>query len=310
MSDLRYREENSKLALGEFFARQGGIGLNCYSKIMMKGLVMKKVLLLIVCLAFVGVTIAEEKPVNLLKSLQRHSFEIGPDFYYFKYEEPGFMKDTGVFYGVQGAYTYREWVPTFPTDEADLKWMLRVEARFDVGTVDYDGSLQDGTPYEVDNISDNSGEFRLLLGMDFPKATVVDTIYLGVGNRFLNDDGSSDPHGYDRRANYLYVPVGFKTLRNLAGNWLLATTAEFDVFIRGKQTSDLHDFGYGTIRNRQNSGYGMRGSVGFEYTGKDMDVSIEPFIRYWNIADSEVYRGWIEPKNNTTEIGLDFIFRF
>ncbi len=255
---------------------------------MMKGLVMKKVLLLSVCLVFVGVAIAEEKPVNLLKSLHRHSWEIGPDAYYFQYKEPGYMKDTGYFYGVQAAYTYREWVPTFPTDEADYKWMLRVEGRFDVGTVDYDGALTDGTPYTVDNISNNSGEFRLLLGMDFPKATAVDTIYLGVGNRFLNDDGSSDPHGYDRRANYLYVPVGFKTLRNLVGNWLLATTAEFDVFIRGKQTSSMEKFGYGTIHDRQNSGYGMRGSVGFEYTGKDMDVSIEPFIRYWNIARSEV----------------------
>ncbi len=281
---------------------------------MMKGLVMKKVLLLIVCIAFVSVAIAEEKPVNLLKSLQRSSWEIGPDAYYFQYKEPGYMKETGYFYGVQAAYTYREWVPTFPTDEADYKWMLRVEGRFDMGVVDYDGALSDEaeTPYKVSNISNNSGEFRLLVGMDFPKATVVDTIYAGIGNRFLNDDGSSDPAGYDRRANYLYVPVGFKTLRNLAGNWLLAMTAEFDIFLRGRQTSDLQDFGYGTIRSRQNSGYGMRGSVGFEYTGKDMDVSIEPFIRYWKIADSELDStySWIEPENNTTEIGLDFIFRF
>ena len=176
--------------------------------------------------------------------------------------------------------------------------------------VDYDGSLSDGTPYKIDNISDNSGEFRLLLGMDFPKATAVDTIYTGVGNRFLNDDGGSDPAGYDRRANYIYLPLGFTTLRNLTGNWLMSANAEFDVLITGNQTSSLGDFGYGTIHNKQNSGYGMRGSVGFEYTGKDMDVSIEPFIRYWNIADSEVVRGWYEPKNNATEIGLDFIFRF
>jgi hypothetical protein len=72
----------------------------------------------------------------------------------------------------------------------------------------------------------------------------------------------------------------------------------------------MDKFGYGTIHNRQNSGYGLRGSVGFEYTGKDMDVSIEPFVRYWNIAKSELDNGWYEPKNNTTEIGLDFIFRF
>jgi hypothetical protein len=275
----------------------------------MKGLVMKKAMLLIVCFVFVSVAIAEEQPVNLLKSLQRNSWEIGPDAYYFQYKEPG-IKDTGYFYGVQAAYTYREWVPIFPTDEAGVKWMARIEGRFDWGVVDYDGSLQDGTPYTINNISDSSGEFRLLLGMDFPKATVVDTIYAGVGNRFLKDNGGSDPAGYDRSANYIYLPVGFTTLRNLAVDWLMSANVEFDLLLMGNQSSDLKDFGYGTVHNRQNSGYGIRGSVGFEHPGKDIDVSIEPFVRYWNIAESELNNGWYEPKNNTTEIGLDFIFRF
>ncbi len=269
---------------------------------------MKKALLLIVCLVFVSVAIAEEKPVNLLKSLQRSSWEIGPDAYYFQYKEPGVMKETGYFYGVQAAYTYREWVPMFPTDDAELKWMFRAEGRYDWGVVDYDGALMDGTPYTYDNIRDTTGEFRLLLGPDFPKATVVDTMYIGLGFRFLDDSKSGDPAGYDRQSHYLYVPVGFKTLRNFAGNWLISANAEFDLLLAGRQSTEL---GGTILHNNQNNGYGLRGSVGFEYTGKNTDVSIEPFVRYWNIAKSEedAYGGY-EPKNNTTEIGLDFIFRF
>jgi hypothetical protein len=146
-----------------------------------------------------------------------------------------------------------------------------------------------------------------LFGPDFPKATVIDTIYAGLGCRFLKDNESGDPAGYDRQSLYVYLPVGFKTLRNFAGNWLISANAEFDLLLEGNQSSDL---GGTTLHNRQNSGYGLRGSVGFEYNTKKADISIQPFVRYWNIADSEVSNGWIEPKNNTTEIGLDFIFRF
>jgi hypothetical protein len=150
----------------------------------------------------------------------------------------------------------------------------------------------------------------LLLGPDFPKATVVDTIYSGLGYRVLNDSQSGDPFGYDRQSHYLYLPVGFTTLRNLAGNWLLSLNAEFDLLLWGRQSSDLSGFGFGMIHNKQNSGYGLRGSLGFEYTAKEIAVIIQPFIRYWNIDESEVKNGFVEPKNNTTEIGLDLIFRF
>jgi hypothetical protein len=281
----------------------------------MKGLVMKKALLLSVCLVFASVAIAEEKPVNLLKSLQRSSWEIGPDAYYFKYEEPGFMKDTGYFYGVQAAYTYREWVPAFPADDSKIKMMYRVEGRYDWGVVDYDGAIvnletDETIPYSFNNKRDSSGEFRMLLGPDFLNATVVDTIYTGLGFRFLEDTKSGDPSGYDRESHYMYLPIGFKTLRNLAGSWLLSANAEFDLLLMGRQSSDLSGFGFGIVHNKQNSGYGLRGSLGFEYTAKEMAVIIEPFIRYWNISQSENNNGWIEPKNNTTEIGLDLTFRF
>jgi hypothetical protein len=297
-----------------YSTKQAGISLNCYLKLM-KGSVMKRLLLLSACLVFVGIAIAEEKPVNLLKTMQPGNFEFGPDAYYYRYREPD-MKQTGYFYGVQAAYTYRNWLPAYYSgDNSDIKLMVRMEARLDWGVVDYDGELvntetDETTPYKFDNKHDSIGEFRLLIGPDFPKADVVDTIYSGIGYRYLNDDESGDPFGYDRRSNYLYWPIGFKTLRNLSGKWLLSANAEFDLLLHGSQSSDLSDFGYGTVHNKQNSGYGVRGAVGFEYTTKEVAVIIQPFIRYWDIDESEVDNGFVEPKNNTTEIGLDLVFRF
>ena len=199
---------------------------------------------------------------------------------------------------------------------AELKWMFRAEGRFDWGTVNYDGSVTnldtgESRPYSYDNIRDTTGEFRLLLGPDFPRATAVDTIYAGVGSRFLKDYESGDPAGYDRQSHYVYVPIGFNTLRNLAGNWLMSANAEFDLWIRGTQTTDLGKFGGPTIHSKQNSGYGLRGSLGFEYTTKEAAFIVKPFARYWNVAKSEVDSfGGYEPKNNTIEIGLDLTLRF
>ena len=278
---------------------------------------MKRVLLLMVWLAFLSIASAEEKPAAFSKSLERHSWELGPEIYYFKYEEPGYMKDTGIFYGVSGAYTYRPWVPAFPEDKPAIKWIFRAEAGLSMGNVDYDGAIQnfetsETTPYNCDNIRDYLTELRLLLGVDFPKETFVDTIYAGIGQRYLEDNGSSDPYGYDRASRYRYVPVGVKTVRRITGNWLLAATAEYDLLLDGRQTTDLREFGLWTFKNRQNGGYGMRGSVRLEKKGKAADFIIEPFIRYWDIDKSEVDEatGGYEPKNKTTEYGINLIWRF
>jgi hypothetical protein len=54
----------------------------------------------------------------------------------------------------------------------------------------------------------------------------------------------------------------------------------------------------------QNTGYGLRfsGKVSKKIDAKT-SVFIEPFIRYWDIANSDVVSGYPEPKNNTLEYG-------
>jgi hypothetical protein len=54
----------------------------------------------------------------------------------------------------------------------------------------------------------------------------------------------------------------------------------------------------------QNTGYGLRlsGKVSKKIDAKT-SVFIEPFIRYWDIANSDIINGYLEPKNNTVEYG-------
>jgi len=245
-------------------------------------------------------------------AIARHSWDIGPEISHIKYEEPGVMEQDGTMIGVGLSYTYHsggaESVFEGISEErqSDGGEMFRGDIRFSSGQVDYDGALQDGTLIQEDNVDDNLFEIRGLMGVDSFGVSSLSTLYIGLGYRYLNDDSSSDASGYERESNYLYMPVGVETSRAVDGGWVVGGTAEFDVFLWGHQTSDLRKFGEGVIENDQHSGYGFRASLRFE---KD-DFVIEPFIRYWNIDESDVDHGWVEPANETTEYGVKFVWRF
>ena len=260
-------------------------------------------------------------PAALRAGFQRVAWDIGPEIYSFKYEEPAFLgfpgiKEEGIFYGLRFGFTFRDWVPaSSKKSSSDGGAMLRAEGRFAFGQVDYDGSLMDGTPYTVDNIDDFTFEGRLLLGADMLLGDSLNTLYAGIGYRYLNDDSSFDPAGYERESNYLYVPLGYQFDSSHKAGWSLGFGAEFDFFLIGEQKSYFSKFGFNDVYNRQSSGYGYRASVRLQQKSKYTIFAIEPFYRYWDIDDSEVEYdpwgiGWIEPANETSEIGIQLIWIF
>ena len=268
---------------------------------------MRKLLMAMLVFCAAGQALGQEEPPAFVESLQKATWELVPEIYYYTYEEPGpDIKDTGTFFGLNGAVTWRDWVPASPKKSVpDEKWMGRFEGRFAFGQVDYDGYYMDGTPVSVDGIDDYVMEFRLLVGPDFPKQTRMDTLYAGIGYRYLYDDFQ-----YSRESTYLYVPIGLKTTGNLKGNWSVDSTVEFDILLWGQQVSGLGELGYVDIENTQDSGYGLRGSVRFQKHGRKTDFIFEPFVRYWNIDQSDVVNGIYEPQNETLEIGIKFGWLF
>lgn len=247
----------------------------------------------------------------LMEELRSQSWYVGPEVYYFQYREPGVMNDTGIFYGLAFGVTSRNWLPAYPGEEPwESKWMGRAEGRFAFGRVDYDGALGDGTPYNMAGINDFVWELRLLMGPEFPKGDGMITPFTGLAYRYLNDDSSSDPAGYERESNYLYIPLGLEMLGQMEAGWFWLAAIEFDFFIWGEQKSHLSDVGSVDITNGQERGFGARSSVKLVQKGDKADFIIEPFIRYWNIRQSAVVAGMIEPKNNTVEAGLRVAWAF
>lgn len=233
-----------------------------------------------------------------------HTFSLSSEISYIKYREPGFMQDKGLMYGADGTYTYQH-----------DNFLFRPELRFSYGQVDYKNS---GT---LENIDDSIVEGRVLFGYEFPVSTNTTlTPYIGLGYRYLNDDpsGRTTSDGsisYRRESNYLYSPIGMELMKPIGDKWSFGATLEYDLFWRGWQKSRLAAaiHGYSDLENTQRKGYGLRGSLKFLRSCEELDIIIEPFLRYWNIEKSDndnlIYSGVVvgygyEPKNNSTEGGL------
>jgi hypothetical protein len=223
------------------------------------------------------------------------------------YEEPSLnVEKNGWFGGVLADVQF----------EQDL-WQLRLDGRLDYGRTDYSGS---GT---ADGISAAEAEGRIMVGRAIPMGTTGEhrlTPYVGYGyRRFLDYFGgtttSTGAVGYDRLSQYHYAPIGLELSYRASQDWTFKPTVEYDYLIQGYQDSYIA----GDLHNKQNSGYGLRGSLmGVTRLG-GREIEFGPFVRYWNIDRSNIssvtFNGatiisGYEPANNTTEVGLDLKLHF
>ena len=236
-----------------------------------------------------------------------NEFQLSSEFSYLTYKEPGLMREKGPYFGVYGAYEYRP--------DQLMMWPVNVfhlDSHFNYGLVSYKNIYND----KVNDINDYVIEPRLWFGKDLNVTSTVElTPYAGVGYRFLYDTLSkADDGGYDRRSQYLYLPVGVESKFELPDDWQLGLNGEYDIFIQGWQTSYLSDIDtvLPNAHNTQKSGFGIRGSIDIVKRMEGINLLITPYIRYWHIKQSKIESNsnqyyivtGYEPKNNSTEIGV------
>ena len=276
-------------------------------------------------------------------------FEIGSEISLIDYQEPGLMRERGAMYGVYSVFTYRlhpkekRKTNLGVWDKIERYSMLRLDGKFSRGEVDYDSQ---GTGSQ-DGLRDYMLESRIVYGYQLPlKDQIIITPYFGLGLRYLNDDlrgdSSTGNWGYERESKYYYMPLGLETNIGWKNNWLVGVTVEYDYFIDGTQKSHLEDGGlraqaqdgtlyaYDTLINDQDQGYGLKGSMKIMKKMTYADLYIEPFVRYWNIQQSDLQQLtsnygtvlWfqdsghtlpvtgVEPHNTSTEYGVKIGARF
>jgi hypothetical protein len=210
-------------------------------------------------------------------------------------------------------------------------WFWNAGMRVAYGQFDYAGgdiNLSTGatTPSTHDNEDNWLLDSRVVGGHDFVfpingrQGAYDISPYAGLGFRFLyNDARGADTNGvsgYERYSQYIYFPVGLTQRVKVEDDSRVALNFEFDDLLYGWEVSQLNETipGAGSLRNSQGSGYGLRGSLMYEWP----KWSLGPFFNYWNVnqSDSACTNSNVglvcgaEPHNQTIEYGLHLKYRF
>ena len=264
---------------------------------------MRKAFIVAAILVAISPVAAAQKSIPPDPALTRSGWEIGGQLSDYSYEEPTIgAKIWGGRVGVTGGYTHT----------SASRWFFKVDGRYAYGSLKYEGS---GT---TDSVPDSIAETRMVIGRDFlPRSGVSFSPFAGIGYRYLYNDlrgtTSTGAVGYQRYSHYLYAPLGFTSRIDVSAKWVIATTVEYDYFIRGEQVTQFTDVGvgYNDASNTQNKGYGYRFSV----MAEKGSWAFGPWMHYWSIEDSDIVpigfgiRGF-EPENETREYGLEVKYRF
>lgn len=274
---------------------------------------MKKIIFLCFALFLAVSAFAQEK-----KNTFYLAFEKG----YYSYREPHMRYPISIKGDKMGASF--EWLRSdvIPENVKQI-WssFSAFELRFMSGTPTYDGWLYDpmteiATPVSSTDKEDYYLEARILFGKKyFLSENISSGLYLGVGYRMLYNN--SDMEGaYKRISQYAYVPLGLKLSTDI-GTWKLSLNGEFDWFLFGEQRSGLLE-NDGYVVNKQNQGYGLRGSLRIEKNlTTNFGLFVEPYYRMWKIQNSDetIVSGYdpiegywavscVEPFNVTKEAGI------
>jgi hypothetical protein len=251
-----------------------------------------------------------------------HNFDAALEFSDYEYEEPGHMKVYGSMSGLSVQYLLDGRFNESLSGQLRARYHYMSSASEDLT---YEGSyIVSGEKLKYKGDTFRYNDFVLALGVEARLTQKFSTApYIGFGYRYHVDEKDSMPGDYEREQVYYYMPVGADWKLSMPHGWGVAFNTEVDFLLSGENTTHLYDR-YGRdqkLKFRQTSGYGLRFSVKGEKDFGKVKAFVEPFYRYWNIAESDSQEGdlycctvgtteiWVrtplyEPKNNTKEFGL------
>ncbi|MFA5259604.1 MAG: hypothetical protein WC450_00055 [Candidatus Omnitrophota bacterium] len=236
----------------------------------------------------------------MARDRKKLSFEFGPESFYYEFDSDDGNSRVGTLFGAFAALTYHL------GPEEDLArdhsiTMVKLDTHL---AQDVDAFVLDG---------------RGLAGFDFIRANNTRfTPYLGIGYRYLRDKDAGDSQAIDdiygsywfytngarglkEEFKYIYIPVGIEINRPILDRWAVQLNAEFDFILQGRSTRHYNDLGPLIVSADDGSthipnkmefdhdkGYGWRFSLKFLRSAEEVDIFIEPFIRFWKLDDSDI----------------------
>jgi len=269
----------------------------------------------------------------------------------YTYIEPGDLRIS-----IQGPKLALEYTGTRLLNER-RRWLVEGSLHAGGGTVSYDGwcrpwliipdarssngyalGLGGASPCSFSGDEDAYLESRVLVGKDLFSGRWGVSPVSGLGVRYLSNGTTGITHF--RTDTYLYVPFGVTARTNAGSGHIVSINVEYDVLLRGWQTTRESQLGSGDIDATpiapaftidrftdlsfpQHRGWALRAGAKYQFTRR---WSVAPRFTHWGVSASEVRfttvaftvngitatqdLGAIEPVNSTTEWSVNLGFHF
>jgi hypothetical protein len=244
-----------------------------------------------------------------------YAVDIGLEVENFEYNEPNVMSEEGTQYGIYGAYT----------GYFMQNIMAHAFLSYVGGDLDYDGGLQfaDGSSLATTATTPNTiFNFRLAAGYRIPVGGADITPYVGYGYRNLENEitdeltikatgetGTAPCAGYQRDQKYSYIPLGVQLV--FGSTWGVEAVGEYDFFLSGENHSYRPECGMdNTFDQDDGSGYRFSVKIISPPVIGSMKIVVEPFYEHWEVDDSNVVNGFLEPENDASSTGIRIGGRF
>lgn len=245
----------------------------------------------------------------------RVRYELGlthHDELYEEFDDDGskFMQESASMYGVKAAVR----------QDFGQRRALKASMTYAEGEANYIGALQGGEYGELglSGLSRNLFETALV----YEQGTWAErgfwrgfVLHGGLGYRRLVDNlQDAGPSGYKRINERLYAILGVAYEFQLT-EWEIVPTLDFRRSLWSEHVSELPLTGGGTYRMvHKQEGRGGEFSLQLAQKVGRYPLVIRPFYRWWDMDASNVVYvgndGYIEPRNTTSEVGLDISLRF
>lgn len=281
----------------------------------------------------------------------RTGHEVGVGLGYYDYIEPGDLRIS-----IHGPRLALEYTGTFSLNER-RHWFMDAGIRVSAGAVAYEGwclpwlirpdgrspngyalGLGDPSACGFSGDEDGSIDVRALVGKDLFSRRWGLSPVSGLGVRYLSNSTSGLTDF--RTDTYLYLPVGLTARSRVGSGHVLSLSGEFDILLRGQQTTHESQLGGGEIEATstapgftidgftditfpQHRGWAVRAGAKYQLTRR---WSIAPKYIHWGVEASEVRSttvrftvngvtasqelGAIEPVNSTDEWSVAVGFHF
>jgi len=243
----------------------------------------------------------------------KNIFDIALSSGSYKYKESNHMKIYGISYNLDLNYIY--------TFDNQFQFIFQSSLGA-IPKAKYDGHNSLHEPVKISGEQNYYGIISTRVGYILNFYSNIKFIpFIGIGYQYLNN--SNKPEFYNkhvRQQTYIYLPVGTNISCSNHTNWIIQFNLEINPLLYGQQKSIITSRQTGiseTFKFNQNIGFGLNSSILFGKVYDKWGWLIGPYIKCWNIKQSDAGgiddrtgKNIVEPDNTTIDFGLKLKFIF